>query len=47
VGQANAKVDHPPAARVLGDQMRIVAGIGHRRDGLDEGVQERAAAHVG
>ena len=47
VGQADAEVDHPPAAGRLGDQLGVVAGVGHGGHGLDEGVQERAAAHIG
>jgi hypothetical protein len=46
VGQADAQVDHPPAPGRVGDQAGVVAGIGHRRHGLDESVQEWAAAHI-
>ena len=38
---------NPPAAGRVGDQAGVVAGIGHRGDGLNEGVQEGAAAHIG
>jgi hypothetical protein len=47
VGQADAQVDHPPAPGRVGDQAGVVAGIGHRWHGLDQGMQERPAAHVG
>ena len=47
VGQADAEVDHPPAAGRLGDQLGVVAGVGHGGHGLDQGVQERAAADIG
>jgi hypothetical protein len=46
VGQADAKVDHPPPAGRLGDQAGVVAGVGHGGHGLNEGVQERATAHI-
>ena len=47
VGQLDAQVDHPSAPGVLGDQAGVVAGVGHGGHGLDQGVQERAATHVG
>ena len=47
VGQADAEVDHPPAPGGVGDQVGVVAGVGHGRHGLDEGVEEGAAAHIG
>ena len=47
VGQSDAQVDHPAAPGRVGDQAGVVARVGHRGDGLDQGVQERAAAHVG
>jgi hypothetical protein len=47
VGQLDAQVNHPPAAGRVGDQVGVVAGVGHGGHGLDQGVQERAAAHIG
>ena len=47
VGQADAEVDDPPAAGGLGDEAGVVAGVGHGGHGLNEGVEERAAAHIG
>jgi hypothetical protein len=47
VGELDAEVDHPPAAGGVGDQAGVVAGVGHGGHGLDQGVQERAAAHIG
>jgi hypothetical protein len=47
VGQAYAEVDDPPPAGRLNYQLGVVAGIGHRRHGLNQGVQERAAPDVG
>ena len=47
VGQSDAQVDHPPPPGRLGDQAGVVAGVGHGGHGLDEGVEERAAAHIG
>jgi hypothetical protein len=47
VGQADAEVDHSPPPGSVGDQLGIMAGIGHRGHGLDQGMQKRAAAHVG
>ena len=47
VGQSDAQVDHPPAPGRLGDQLGVVGGVGHGGHGLDEGVQERAAADIG
>jgi hypothetical protein len=47
MGELDTQVDHSPTAGRLGDQAGVVAGIRHRGHGLDEGVQERAAAHIG
>jgi hypothetical protein len=46
VGQADAQVDHPPPAGRLGHQAGVVGGVGHGRDGLDEGVQERRTTYI-
>jgi hypothetical protein len=46
VGQADAQVDHPPPSGRLGDQLGVVAGVGHGGDSLDQGVEERAPAHI-
>ena len=46
VGQTDAQVDHPPPAGGVGDQLGVVAGVGNCGDGLDQGVEEGAAAHV-
>jgi hypothetical protein len=47
VGQADAQVDHPAAAGGLGDQAGVVTSMSDGGDGLDQGVQERAAADLG
>jgi hypothetical protein len=47
VGQADAEVDHPPPAGGLGNEVGVVAGVGHGGHGGNEGVEERAAAHIG
>jgi hypothetical protein len=47
VGEADAQVDHPPAAGGLGNQSGVPAGVGDRWHGLDQGVQEGAPAHIG
>jgi hypothetical protein len=47
MSQLGTQVDHPTPAGALGDQAGVVAGVGHRGHGLDQGVQERAAADIG
>jgi hypothetical protein len=47
VRELDAKVDHPPAPGRLSDQAGVVGGVGHGGHGLDQGVEERAAAHIG
>jgi hypothetical protein len=47
VGQAQPEVDHAAAAGGLGDQAGVVGGVGDGGHGLDEGVEEGAAADVG
>jgi hypothetical protein len=46
VREPDAEVDHPPPPGRVGDQAGVVGGVGHGGHGLDEGVQERPAAHV-
>jgi|GEM_PF-5036177 hypothetical protein len=47
MSEADAEVDDPAAAGCLSDQLGVVAGVGHGGHGLNEGVEERAAAHIG
>jgi hypothetical protein len=47
VGQADAEVDDPPTAGRLGDELSVVTSVGHGGHGRNEGVEERAAAHIG
>jgi hypothetical protein len=47
VGQADTEVDHPSSPGGLGNQVGVVAGIGHGGHRLNEGVEEGAAAHIG
>ena len=42
---AGAGVDQPAQHRALGDDLRVVAGVGRRRHGRDELVQVGLAAH--
>ena len=47
MGQLDAKVDDPAAPSALGNLAGVVAGVGHGGHGLDQGVEERATAHIG